>query len=275
MIYEKIQLFEDREDVFLETFCADKVWDKKRDAILVIPGGGYNAICSKREGEPIALRYASEGINAFVLHYSIQEKSVFPRPLIEASAAIKHIRDNREKYKINPDRVFAVGFSAGGHLCASLGTLWHMPEIYKALDMEYGYNKPTGIIPVYPVISGITPGAHMESFCRILGKGYPTEDYPTHEELARYSLENCVDEKSSPAFIVHTSTDALVSVNSSLAFAQAYANKGRAFELHIYKEAPHGISLCNDVTSDGNKAHDNKAIACWVQQSIDWMQQLQ
>lgn len=269
MICTKVKLSQNNEHAFLEVFCAEKIWNKKRDAILVIPGGGYNEVCAAREGEPIALRFCAEGINAFVLHYSVKEAAVFPQPLIEASAAIKHIKDNHEMYNIDPDRVFVCGFSAGGHLCASLGTLWHIPEIYNSLDMEFGYNKPRGIIPVYPVISAVTPDAHLGSFQKILGCADPTED-----ELKRYSLEYCVDENSSPAFIVHTSTDATVSVNSALAFAQAYADKKLAFELHIYRDAPHGVALGNDITSCGVASYDNPAIAIWLKQSIDWMKQI-
>lgn len=270
MINEKIKLFEDRDDVYLETFCADKVWDKKRDAILVIPGGGYNDICDNREGEPIALSFAAKGINAFVLHYSVARRRLFPEQLIEASAAMKHIRDNHEKYNIDPSRVFATGFSAGGHLCASLGILWHMQEVYDALPMEYGYNKPTGIIPVYPVVSGVLgENAHVGSFCNLLGT-----DTPAEEDLLKCSLETRVDENSSPACIIHTSTDVAVPVKNALVLGDAYAKIGRKFEMHIFYDAPHGIALGNDITSMGNEVWDQPSLATWIDQSILWMKQI-
>ena len=87
---------------------------EKRDAILVIPGGGYSMVCSDREGESIAIAFNALGYACFVLDYSVMEEAVFPRPLIEASLAMVHIRENAEKYGINPDRVFVLGFSAGG-----------------------------------------------------------------------------------------------------------------------------------------------------------------
>jgi len=269
MINEKIKLFEDRDNVYLETFCPRKIWDITRDAILVIPGGGYGNLCHEREGEPIALAFAAKGINAFVLHYSVSRVRTFPQQLIEASAAIKHIRDNHEKYNINPERVFATGFSAGGHLCTSLGVLWHLQEIYDTVPMDYAYNKPTGIIPVYPVVSGIRPDAHIGSFQNLLGC-----DKPSYQQLEMTSLESFVDGKSSPACIFHTSTDTLVPVGNALALGDAYYKAGRKFEMHIFYDAPHGMALGNDITSLGEKIFEQPSLASWIDQSILWMKQI-
>lgn len=269
MINEKIKLFEDYDDVYLETFCPKKVWDKTRDAILVIPGGGYSVVCEQREGEPIALSFAAKGVNAFVLNYTVARKLTFPQQLIEASAAMKHIKDNHERYNINPDRVFVTGFSAGGHLCISLGTLWHMQEIYDAIPMEYGYNKPAGIIPVYPVVSGIIDGTHMDSFCNLLGT-----DSPDKADLCKCSLETRVDEKSSPACIIHTSSDDHVSVENALVLADAYRKANKKFEMHIFYDAPHGMALGNDITAAGVELFDQPSLASWIDQSILWMKQI-
>lgn len=269
MLYEKIQLFNDRPDVYIQTYCADKIWDIKREAILVIPGGGYFGVCDDREGEPIAMSFMAKGVNAFVLHYSVKEEAAWPKVLIEASAAMKYIKDNSEKYNIDPDKIFVTGFSAGGHLCTALGTLWHHEEIYKEIDMEYGYNKPTGIIPVYPVVTPFTSNPHLGSFCNLLHTQTPSE-----EELKKCALDAMVDEKSSPAFIVHTANDQIVSVNNSLALASAYAACGKEFELHIYPDAPHGVALGNDITSLGNEKYENKSIEGWIDLAVAWMKQL-
>ena len=263
MIYDKVLLGD--EGAFLEVFAPEKISDFVRDALLVIPGGGYNMVCANREGEPIALEFVQKGMASFVLHYSVGEMAKFPRPLIEASLAIKHIKDNAERYNINPDRVFVTGFSAGGHLTASIGTLWHLPEIYDAIDMPYGYNKPTGIIPIYPVISTHTP-THLGSFYNILGTIEPTQ-----EELDRYSLELHVDERSAPAFIVHTSTDEAVPVQNALCFAGAYANAGMSFELHVFKAAPHGIALANEITECGNPQWNYPSAENWMRLARMWM----
>ena len=149
MIYKKVPLDAENENIFLECFVAEKLPYFTRKAILVIPGGGYGCVCADREGEPIALAFLPHGFNAFVLHYSVRSNSdkVFPTQLIEASKAIKYIRDNAEEFGIDKDAVFATGFSAGGHLCASLGILWnnrpHHPIPKRNLDRPDRDVSPT------------------------------------------------------------------------------------------------------------------------------------
>ena len=264
MIYSKVQLINDRPDVFLEIFAADKTKDFVRDAILIIPGGGYGTVCSDREGEPIAMAFMPYGFNAFVLHYSVGEKARFPQPLIEASLAMKYIKDNAEEFGIDKDRVFVTGFSAGGHLCASLGIMWHLDEIYKAADMEYGYNKPAGMIPVYPVVSSDQEICHMGSYNNIIGTD-------ADENLRkRYSPELYVDERSVPAFIVHTAADNVVNVRNSIRLGDAYAKRHIPFEMHIFADAPHGMSLCNEITAGGFARFINPHNAKWVELAVEW-----
>lgn len=265
MIFKRIQLDPERADVYLDVYVADRTHKYTRKAILVIPGGGYGCVCSDREGEPIAMAFMPYGYNAFVLHYSVAKTRAFPGQLIEASLAMKYIRDNAEEYGIDPERVFVTGFSAGGHLCASLGTMWHKKEIYEAIDMPYGYNRPTGMIPIYPVISGLDGGRHFGSFKNLL-----CTDDPTEEQLRETSIELHVDERAVPAFIMHTSNDQLVHVNNSLLLAGAYAAAGKTFELHVYPDAPHGAALGNAITAQGNAKWDNPEIAKWVAQAAAW-----
>lgn len=269
MIYDRISLDEKDENVYLELYLPDDIYGRKKDSILVIPGGGYSCVCSDREGEPVALAFAAKGFNAFVLHYSVGKKALFPRPLIEASMAVKYIKDNAEKHCGDPERVFVTGFSAGGHLCASIGTLWHLKEIYDCVNMPYGYNKPKAVLPIYPVISGLVKDTHMPSFYNILG----TEN-PTDEELAKYSLEKCVSEKTVPMFLVHTFTDQLVSVRNSLVMAQALTENGIFYELHIYPEGRHGVALANDITSCGEADMEIPYMANWTEDAVRWIKNI-
>ena len=272
MKFLKIPLSPIDPEIYLDCYIADPVGDYIRKAILVIPGGGYGSVCSEREGEPIAMAFLPYGYNAFVLHYSVGRKRPFPAQLIEASAAMKHIRDHAEEYTIDPEKVFVTGFSAGGHLTASLGVLWHRKEIYDQLDMPFGYNKPTGILPIYPVISrevqddmGCIQGTFYNLLCN---------DSPTTEELDECSLEKHVDERSSPAFILHTSNDQAVPVAHSLRFANAYAAQNRQFELHIFPDAPHGVALGNAITRCQQPKWENAAIATWIEQAAAWADSL-
>ena len=267
MITKRVYLDGDNKNVYLDVYQAEG--SEKRKALLVIPGGGYEMVCADREGEAIALAFIPYGFQGFVLHYSVKRAKVFPGQLIEASLAMKHIKDHAEEYGIDPDQVFVTGFSAGGHLAASLGTLWHRQEIYDAITMPYGYNKPAGMMPVYPVITADPSCSHEGSFRALFGT-----DNLTEEQRALGSLENHVDEKTAPAFLVHTAEDAAVPVENSLRFATALARAGQKFELHIYPDGPHGMALANKLTWMNNEAYIDTEFAKWVEQAAKWTERI-
>lgn len=269
MISNRIYLDESDKQIFIDTYISDKIEGFTRKAILVIPGGGYGGVCSDREGEPIAQAFIPYGYNAFVLHYSVNRKRPFPAQLIETSKAIKHIRDNAEEYGIDPENIFVVGFSAGGHLAGSIGTMWHRKEIYDAIDMPFGYNKPTGMMLIYPVINGTEEFGHIGSFKNLL-----CTDNPLKEDLADTSIDLNVDENTVPAFIMHSSNDEIVNIKNSLSIANALANRNMKFEMHIYPDAPHGVALGNDITRCGNPKWVNSAIAKWIEQAVYWAENI-
>lgn len=266
MQYEKIYLKEGRPDVYLETYISDSLPNVTRKAILVIPGGGYGGVCADREGEPIAMAFMSYGYNGFVLHYTVGRKEPYPAQLRETTMAIKHIKDNADKYGIDPDQLFVTGFSAGGHLTACAGVFWNRPEATEGLDIPHGYNKPRGIMPIYPVIS---PMGHAGSFHNLLCK-----DHPTADELDYVSVDLHVSADSSPAFIVHTADDQVVDARNSLNFAMAYANAGVSYELHIFPHAPHGVALGNAITDCGNPDWNDPMIARWVEMAAYWAEKI-
>ncbi|MDY4976281.1 MAG: alpha/beta hydrolase [Clostridia bacterium] len=267
MIYQKIPLSQTDPEFFLEVYAADQVGTLIRDALLVIPGGGYSCVCSDREGEPIALAFLARGLNAFVLHYSVGEKAKFPRPLLQASVAMDYIKAHAQEFHINPERVFACGFSAGGHLCASLGTMWHLPEIYQEAGTPFGSNRPKGMLLIYPVISA-SVATHMPSFYRILGT-----ETPTRQELEQYSMERQVGEHTVPAFLVHTASDQVVSVENTLVMADALARYNIPFEVHIYPQGNHGVALANEITCRDEPELCIPAVANWVDQAVEWINQ--
>ena len=235
-----------------------------RRAVLICPGGGYG-YCSHREGEPIALAYLAAGFNTFVLDYSVTNKAEegkkFPGQLVEAAMAIKFIKDNAEKFHIDPNYVFVNGYSAGGHLAASLGTLYNSKYVTDAIDMSENYARPAGMVLAYPVISS-GKYAHNGSFKNILH-----EDENDEGARREVSLETRVDENTVPAFIWHTRTDTTVPVENSLLFAMALAENAIPFELHIYPEGPHGLSLANSIVCD----NPNEVVSQWFLESVRWM----
>ena len=235
--------------------------NEKRPAILIFPGGGY-AYCSSREAEPIAHEFIAHGYNAFVFDYSVNGAAVYPTQLLEASLAMKFLRDNAEKLRIDPERIFTIGFSAGGHLAAMLGTMWHKNFIYDATDMPYGYNKPTGMILCYPVITSDKKYAHEDSFRKLLGSDRLSDD----SARKSVSIERNVTKETVPAFIWHTRPDSGVNVMNSLLLADALSKKNIPYELHIYPEGGHGMGLCQkNFGSDNAYNHD------WIRCAEHWM----
>lgn len=268
MKIERIPLSDTDASVFLDAYVADKIGAYKRSALLVIPGGGYSMVCSDREGDAVAMAFMPQGYNAFVLHYTVGRKDKFPCQLIEAARAIKHIKDNAERYNIDPERLFVVGFSAGGHLAASTGVLWKIPEVYESVPMPYGYNKPRGVMLIYPVISARLDH-HFESFRNLWCNNEPTE-----EQKARASIDENVDADSAPAFIMHTSDDQAVDIRNALWLAEAYSRAGVPFEMHVYPHGPHGIALANSLTDCSNPEWNDRRIAEWVRLAVGWAKQL-
>lgn len=271
MIKEKIYFDPSDDRVFLETYAVDDrnyvVKDasvKPRDAILVIPGGGY-AHVSGREGIYTALSFLAKGANAFVLTYSVGEDAVYPRQLLDACRALKYIKENADKYYINPDRIFALGYSAGGHLLGTLTTLHGVGE--KIIDLPKDYLKVKGSIFCYPVVTAYGP-THIGSFNNLLKK--PVEEY-TEEEKNLLSIEKNVNSDTPPAFIWHTSEDRGVPINGSLKLCQAYYDAGIPVELHIYPHGPHGIALANEVSSGGRADYVQPKAEAWVDEAYKWM----
>ena len=262
MKFERVYPDGENTRFYLDAYIADPIQCLTRKAVLVIPGGGYGTVCSEREGEPIAMAFLAQGYNAFVLHYTVDRKHTFPTQLIEASVAVCHIRDHADEYGIDPEQVFAVGFSAGGHLFAGLGTQWKLEAVQKAISRPYGYNRPKGVMLIYPVISG---SLHGTSFRNL----WATNE-PTAEQLALSSIENHIDKDSAPAFILHTANDQIVHVRNSLIAADAYSKAGVPFEMHIFPDAPHGAALGNSITACGNPGWDKPDIARWIRMADEW-----
>ena len=262
MRFERFML--DDEGAYIDAYIADPTKNFTRKAMLVIPGGGYSVVCSDREGEPIAHAFMPYGYNAFVLNYYTGREKPFPIQLIQASKAIKFIKDNAEEFGIDKDEVFAVGFSAGGHLAASLGVLWKNAKVYEAIDMPYGYNRPKGVMLIYPVITD-----HMGSFKNLWATSELTE-----EMINTVMIDKHVDKDSAPAFIMHTSNDEIVDVRNSLSLGAAYREAELKFELHVYPDAPHGAALANKITSHGKAMRENTAIAEWVRMAAVWAEDL-
>ncbi len=213
---------------------------RKRPTVIVCPGGGY-AFTSDREAEPIALRFNAAGMNAVVVRYSVAPVR-FPTALLEVATAVRYVREEGVQYGCDPDKVFLIGFSAGGHLAASYGNFWNQPFVTQALGCAPAQLRPNGQILAYPVITS-GPFAHHDSFHNLLGDRYEAEKDSV-------SLEKSVSEATPPTFLWHTQPDDCVPVENALLFVSALHKAGIQTEFHLFPAGGHGLSLCDRLTSN-------------------------
>ena len=218
--------------LYLETSGEMKTL-RRRPAVLVIPGGGYSGV-SDREAEPIALRFMQRGYAAFVLRYAVKP-AVFPTALREAAMAMRYIRENAELFEVN--KVAAIGFSAGGHLCGTLGTAYDCLEVQDIASGEV--IRPDALGLCYPV--AVAWGkTHAGSFRNISGG---------NEELAmRLSIDRLVRPDMPPVYIWHTRDDQGVPVRNSLILSEALAEAGVDFAMQICHSGKHGLATADENT---------------------------
>ncbi|MBQ8374380.1 MAG: alpha/beta hydrolase [Clostridia bacterium] len=233
----------------LECVCMqtpfDGAPDWKRPAVIVVPGGGYSMV-SRREAMPIASAFLARGFQTFVLTYLCCGDGVrYPEQLLELGCAVDYVKKHAEEFFVNPDEVFAVGFSAGGHLTANLAVEY--PTLSEKLGREVE-GKPAAVGLVYPVIS--TETGYVGSHNNLLN-GYTDE--AKEELLKTLNLDNAVSETTAPAFLLSTAQDALVPATNAMRFATALAKHKVDYELHVYPCGSHGGATFDyEVNTDRN-----------------------
>lgn len=236
----------------------------RRPAVIICPGGSYHH-CSYREGKPVALRYQAYGMSAFVLEYSVDGK-LFPASLCELAEAVRFVRENAEKWYVDPEKIIVCGFSAGGHLAASLAVHHNsdfMKDIFGSADI-----RPFGQILSYPVI---TSGeySHKGSIKSICG------DDPAKQLLEQVSLEKHVDSDTPPTFMWHCADDKTVPVQNTIMYMNALSTAAVSFEAHIYPQGGHGIALCDDTAlKNDDISYLNENASQWFNASLNWIRRL-
>lgn len=250
-------------DPTLEVYLPDNYETRKdqmRPAILLCPGGGYR-IVSPREAEPIALHLFPEGFNVCILTYSTVPNA-FPTQLREAAAAMEVIHANAEAWNTDKDRIGIMGFSAGAHLSAHYSNAYDCPEV-RAVFPD---SKPVkASVLCYPVITAEAHSRHNGSIEKLSGH-IPVEQ----ADVARFSCEKLVTDKTPPAFLWHTAADPVVPVNNSLMYAQALAAHSVPFELHIYPYGKHGLATA-DLWTNSEIPPEVECVAQWLPNLKRWL----
>ena len=250
--------------------------ERNRPMIVICPGGGYEHV-SPREGEAIALQFMTTGAHAAVLRYDVSGQGAeFPQHLLELAASVAYVRKHAAEYCIDPDKILVAGFSAGGHLAASLGCFWKEKWLEELMQAEIGATmkdyQPNGEILAYPVI---TSGefAHRGSFVKIMGseaeQGFAGLSATELEE--KLSLENQVTSDFPQTFMWHTFEDGAVPLENSLFFAEALRKAGVNFEYHVFPHGGHGYALATKETAMKEGKEINAQCAQWIDLFKSWM----
>ncbi|PLK25728.1 alpha/beta hydrolase [Novosphingobium sp. TH158] len=209
-------------------------------AVLITPGGGYRWVVVDKEGYEMGRWLAARGFTAFVLFYRLpgERWAAGPDvPLVDAQRAMRLIRHRARDFAIDPERVAAMGFSAGGHVCASLSTRFAVP-VYQPVDAADRLSaRPVCAAPIYPVISMDPAIAHPGSRRLLLGEN------PSPGQAMAWSPDQTVPADAPPHFLLHAEDDDVVPVENTLRLRAALKARGVPVEMHLFAHGGHGFGL--------------------------------
>jgi acetyl esterase/lipase len=231
------------------------------EAVLIFPGGGYGILAYDWEGTDFAKWLNSQGIAGIVVKYRLPLSTSLtdPKevPLLDAQRAIRLVRQHAEAWHINPNQVGIMGFSAGGHLAATLSTSYTHQIARETDAIDLLSARPDFSILVYPVISFRDAATHGGSRKNLIGD-------PANPELVnRFSNELQVNANTPPTFLVHAQDDKAVPLENSLLYYQALHANGVKASLHIYPTGGHGFAF----------GMDKGAVSGWRDVLLAWMEE--
>lgn len=209
-------------------------------AVIICPGGGYVTLALDHEGKQVAKWYNDLGITAIVLRYRYgtwdHKKYQHPVPFLDVSRAMRLVRSKSKEWKINPEKIGIMGFSAGGHLASCLATMWDggNPKASNSID-KYS-SKPNFLALVYPVIS------FRSKYAFSFGRGVLLGENASKELIDSLSTEMKVTTNTPPTYIMYTDEDDINAMNGILFYTALKENRIPA-ELHIYEKGKHGFGM--------------------------------
>lgn len=238
------------------TYGEMEKYNQNLPAMIVVPGGGYSW-CSEREADPIAINFFQRHYNAFVLKYSCAPYR-YPLSLTQLACAIDYVKSNASELGVDPERVFIVGFSAGGHLCANLSVMCDDLPVPTANGKKIDA-RPAGAVLSYPVIY---PRSHGGSFKNLLG--LETDEEVLSEKANALSVDKLVTPSTPPTFIWTTREDNAVDAMATIRYTNALHENGVIYESHIFPYGWHGAATCDEWTNFENGVTVFKKANAWM-----------
>jgi acetyl esterase/lipase len=224
-------------------------------AVLICPGGGYRILAITHEGHDVARVFNQWGVTAFVLKYRLpDDKTMMDKtigPLQDAERGIQLIRQNAKQWGVDPKKVGVMGFSAGGHLAASLSTKYTQEVIE---NHKHTSLRPDFSVLVYPVISFTDSLGHTGSRDNLIGKN------PYPGKIRKFSNELLVNKKTPPAFLVHAKDDGAVPFGNSVVYYEALQKNKIPAAIRLFEKGGHGFGM-----------HNKKEAGDWMSELQQWL----
>lgn len=247
--FKEIKVFKDSilnrtSQVSVPTITIFKPEHPNGTSVVIFPGGGYRHLAINKEGYKIAEFLNNIGITAIVLKYRLPNDAIMEDkkigPLQDAQEAIRFVRRNAEVWNLDENKIGVIGFSAGGHLAATLSTRFN-ETVYKVKDDVSA--RINFSILIYPVISMEDSITHKGSKNNLLGNS------PSKEKTGPFSNEKQVSSLTPKTFLVHATDDTSVPVENSINYYLALKTDNIPAEMHIYEKGGHGFGLGKNGTS--------------------------
>jgi acetyl esterase/lipase len=239
------------------TICLPAEGKANGAAVVICPGGGYGGLAMSYEGIDVGDWFSKQGITAFVLKYRLNGQGGYqhPIPMHDAQRAMRFVRSHAADWKLDPHKIGIMGFSAGGHLAATVGTHFDAGDPQAADPIDRASCRPDFMILCYGVISMNDAYTHQGSKHNLLG------DKPDPKLVENLSNETQVTAETPPTFLFHTNADNAVPAENSVYFYLALRKAKVPAELHIYETGNHGVGL----------APKDPILSSWPARLSDWL----
>lgn len=267
---------------------------RDKPAMIICPGGAY-LVLSTRESEPIALEFLVRGFSCFVLRYAtgvdrehpdrpINDQVPYPTQVLELMEALHVVREHASTWHIDAQRLYVTGFSAGGHVAATLATRWNDAELLAHLPFAPNQDglKPTGVLLGYPMLC-----CNDEAFfqrhetapdvirqTRAMYRVLFWTSCPSVEEQATIDVRRYVSSDAAPLFIWNCVDDPVVDPWPASDLVRALADEGVSCEWHLMSRGGHGRPLSNGLTLREDERCD-PGLAGWVDSAMSWMETIE
>lgn len=263
---------------------------KQRPAMVICPGGAY-LVLATGESEPVAIEFMSRGFQCFILEYSVgasrahpeyppNANARYPIQVLQLMEALHIIQEHADEWHIDTERIYVMGYSAGGHVAASLGVRWNDMNLVRQLSFVPHDHElcPTGVILGYPMLrlddipdplsqnpSNELPSQATRVYQTLLGVKNPTEQQKEPLNLAHY-----ITDSAAPTFIWNCVDDPVIDFRTAMVFSMRLTEAGVPCEYHLFSRGKHGQPLWNTLTLPEGQTGD-RGIAMWADLAMAWM----